>query len=364
MNYLIKTNTNTPAYMQLYHYFVHDIVTGTYPEGTKLPSKRIVAADTGVSVITVQHAFDLLCEEGYVEARQRSGYFVLYNEKDFQTMLDISMEDYREKTASAHKVGEFPYSVMAKTMRRVILDYGEQLLIKSPNFGLQELRQEISRYLERSRGIQVKPSQIIIGSGSEYLYGLIAQLLGTEKTFALENPSYDKIRQVYETLGVKCDMLLLTKDGILSSELEKTKASVLHVTPFNSYPSGVTITISKKKEYLRWAMNRNCVIVEDNYESELTISSKPDNPIFNMSDGVRVIYLNSFSKTIAPSMRIGYMVLPQELIDSFQKKLGFYSCTVPVFEQLLLCELIRTGDLERHINRVRRKKRKLMKEKP
>ena len=163
---------------------------------------------------------------------------------------------------------------------------------------------------------------------------------------------------MYEANGVICDMLELGQDGIKSRELEKTDATVLHITPFHSFPSGVTASVSKRHEYLRWAESRGGYIIEDNYDSELTVSKKNEDTVFALSDKGTVIYLNTFSHTIAPSMRIGYMVLPEQMVENFQEKLGFYSCSVPVFEQYVLAELINSGDFERHINRVRRARRK------
>jgi len=153
-------------------------------------------------------------------------------------------------------------------------------------------------------------------------------------------------------------MLKMGQNGIRTSELERTDASILHVTPFNSFPSGITASVSKRYEYLRWAEKRSGYIIEDNYASELTVSKKNEDTVFSLAKNENVIYLNTFSETIAPSMRIGYMVLPEHLVQNFEDKLGFYSCTVPVFEQLVLAELINNGDFERHINRVRRAKRK------
>ena len=162
---------------------------------------------------------------------------------------------------------------------------------------------------------------------------------------------------MYEALGVTCDMLTMTEEGLASDDLARTKARILHVTPFNSYPSGVTASISKKLEYIRWAKQRDGVLIEDNYDSELTVSRKAEEPLFSMAQDAAVIYLNSFSRTIAPSMRIGYMILPESMVSEFNDKLGFYSCTVPIFDQYVIAELIKSGDFERHINRVRRKKR-------
>ena len=357
MNYSITKDSGVQAYIQLYNHFVQDIVAGVYPYGSRLPSKRIIAAETGISLVTVEHTMNLLNDEGYIEARQRSGYYVIYREADFQVSPEIRQKELPKAHLSMHHVGEFPFSVLARTMRRVLLDYGEEILVKSPNRGCQELRTAICSYLGRSRGIQVQPRQIIIGSGAEYLYGMVAQFFGVGCIFGIEDPSYEKIRRVYESMGIVCDPLTLSADGIPSAELARTEARVLHVTPFHSYPSGITIGISQKREYLYWAAQRDAVIVEDNYDSELTVSSKPEDSLFSLAKGVNVIYMNTFSKTIAPSVRIGYMVLPEKLVDAFEEKLGFYSCPVPLFEQYVLAELLKSGDYERHINRVRRKRR-------
>ena len=364
MKYSINEKNSKPAYIQLYEQLRRDITTGVLAYGSKLPSKRILAEETGVSVITVQHSYAILCDEGYVESRQRSGYYVIYKESDFISAPDIvsitmTPTIITEQIPSKQSVKtDFPFSVLAKTMRRVLLDYSDNVLIKSPNQGCLELRLAISAYLARSNGMQVRPEQIIIGAGSEYLYSLILQLLGKDQIFALEDPSYAKIRQVYQANGIACDMLKMGTYGIKTAELTRTEASVLHVTPFNSYPSGVTASVSKRHEYLRWAERRSGYIIEDNYASELTISMKHEDTVFSMSKHGSVIYLNTFSETIAPSIRVGYMVLPEKLLADFEAKLGFYSCTVPVFEQYVLAELLSSGDFERHVNRVRRRRRK------
>ena len=358
MNYPIDRETTVTAYIQLYRHLVRDIVAGVYPPGQKLPSKRVMAAETGVSVITVEHALDLLEEEGYAEARERSGCFVTYRQAGDVRVPGSAGPAVTAAEPAAHMAGEFPFSVLARTMRKVLLDYGDRILVKSPNRGCAELREEISRYLIRSRGIEVSADRIVVGSGAEYLYGLIAQLFGKDRSFALEDPSYSKIRKVYEAFGVPCELLRLGPEGIPTGELERSKAGLLHVTPFNSYPSGATAGASKKHEYIRWAERRDAVLVEDNYDSELAVNQKPEDSLFAMDRGRRTVYINTFSKTIAPSMRVGYMLLPESLTEQYERTLGFYSCTVPLFEQYVLAELLRGGDFERHINRVRRQKRK------
>jgi len=279
--------------------------------------------------------------------------------------VPISENEIHDISSNHHPyhTSEFPFSVLAKTMRNVIAKYGENILIKSPNAGCSELRKAISHYLARGKGMHVSHNQIVIGSGAEYLYGLIVQFLGRDKIYALENPSYEKIHSVYRANGAKCDLLKLGKDGILTAQLAKTKASVLHITPFRSFPSGITASASKRNEYIRWATDRNGVIIEDDFNSEFTVSTKNEDTVFSLEPTRSVIYVNTFTKTIAPSMRIGYMVLPQTLVKPFFEKMGFYSCTVPVFEQYVLAEFICSGDFERHINRTRRKLRQMLKDK-
>ncbi len=362
MKYSIDSNSKKKAYIQLYEQLRTDIINSVYKFGDKLPSKRILAGESLTSVITAEHAYSILCDEGYIESKERSGYYVAYKKDDFVPMPE---HEYPDITVghTHYEQNDFPFSVFAKTMRTVISKYSEEILIKSPSSGCYELRQAICKYLARGKGINITPKQIIIGSGSEYLYGLIVQFLGREKIYAIEDPSYEKILSVYKANNAKCDLLKLGKDGILTSQLNKTKASVLHITPFRSFPSGITASASKRNEYIKWATDRNGVIIEDDFNSEFTVSSKNEDTVFSLEPTHSVIYVNTFTKTIAPSMRIGYMVLPEELIDSFIEKLGFYSCTVPTFDQYVLAELINNGDFERHINRTRRKLRQMLKDK-
>lgn len=360
MKYIIDITENVPAYLQLYLQVRDDIVKDIYPYNSKLPSKRTIAEEVGVSTVTIEHAYALLCDEGYIESRERSGYFVIFRANDgFAASVNKGSRymhsPYHDEDSNSLK---FPFSVLTKTMRRVMSDLGEGILEKSPNSGCLELREEIRRYLARSRGIYAEPEQIIIGSGSEYLYGLIVELLGRNQKYAIESPSYKKIEQVYQACDVTYDVLPLGNDGIESSDLWKSNADILHVSPYRSFPSGVSASASKKHEYIHWANKNNRYIVEDDFESEFSVSKKPEETIFSNSPKDNVIYMNTFSKTISPALRVGYMVLPKHLVAYFEEKLGFYSCTVPTYIQFVLAELISNGDFERHINRVRRHKRK------
>ena len=353
MNYTIEKHSGESAYLQLYKQLREDIVAGVLPTGTKLPSKRLLAGELGLSVITVEHALALLVDEGYAEARPRSGYYAAFGDSVGSAPRLAALADMSAATAAPE---DFPFSTWARTMRGVLTDYDRRILVKAPNCGCLELRQAIADYLGRSRGITVSPEQIVIGSGAEYLYGLVVQLLGRERGFALEDPSYEKIRRVYEANGARCELLRLGEDGILSRELQGCAAGALHVTPFHSYPSGVTATAAKRHEYAAWAEERGSVIVEDDYDSEFASVTKQIDTIYSLAPE-RVIYLNTFSKILAPAMRTGFMVLPEGLLAEYRQRLDFYSCTVPVFDQYVLAEFIRQGHMERYINRRRRKLR-------
>ena len=377
--YSINPELRQPAYLQLYNQIREDITNGICPFQSKLPSKRYLASQTGTSVITVQHAYDLLADEGYIESRERSGYYVIYKENELFPVASAADEfSSADGTASEpvdaaelHEISDipirgpivtpeqeqFPFNTLARKARKVLSEYGESLLVRSPNSGTVLLREAIAQYLARSRRMNVAPDQIVIGSGSEYLYNLIVQILGRERTFALEDPSYEKIRLVYEASGVHCEMLPMDREGVRLGALRRSDASVLHVTPFNSYPSGITATASRRAGYIKWAASKDRYIIEDDFDSEFSMSTKAENTLFSLEPQRSVIYMNTFTRTISPAVRVGYMVLPSEQSAAMQEKISIYSCTVPVFTQHLLAELIRSGDFERHINRVRRRRR-------
>jgi len=369
-----------PEYLKIYEKLRDDIIRDSYPFGSRIPSKRVCADRFGVSVITVQHAYELLEDEGYITPRQRSGYFVSYDENQMfgerPGKQAVSADLAKERTdipkgqknapegmleasmGHSDAAEAFPFSVYAKAVRKVLSDEGPAVLQKSPGKGNLKLRQAICGYLARSRNINADPRQLVIGSGAEYLYGLIIDMIGRYRSYGIENPSYGKIHQVYRLNGAQTELLTLGPDGISRRELENSSAGVLHITPYRSYPSGITASAAKKREYLRFAKKRGAWIVEDDFESEFAPSSKPVETLFEIDGGTRVIYVNSFTMTVSPGIRVAYMVLPQLLLPVFEERLGFCSCTVPTLEQLVLAELIGNGDFERHINRVRRHSKK------
>ena len=343
-------------YIRLYEEIRDSIVSGAYAYGSKIPAKRVMAEEKGLSVITVEHAYNLLQEEGYIEASQRSGYYVVYRDSD---LIHVEKTVFDDNAGGLHAEADvFPVSVYSKTVRKILSEQGENILIRTEGRGNIEIRTAIASYLNRSRGMKVSPDQVVIGSGSDYLYSLIVQLLGRECIYGIEDPCYENIEMMYAANDVRIEHLKLGNNGIRTRELNASKADVLHVTPYHSYPSGNSTDISKRMEYIRWAKERNAMIVEDDYESEFSPTLKAQRTLFSLEPDSHVIYLNTFTRTIAPSIRVGYMILPASKADSFLSRTGFRSCTVSALSQYVIAELLNSGSFERHINRIRRRMRK------
>ena len=350
-------------YEEIYEKLRDDITDKTLKYGQKIPSKRVCAEMFSASVITVEHAYELLESEGYIEPKARSGYYVCYIESsvireseraDFAR--DFTFDPVKPKASREY----FPFTVFASAARSVLNNFGEQIYEKSDVGGLPLLKKAIVDYLKTSRNVTAKERNVIIGAGAEYLYGIIAELFGSDKTFAVETPSYGIIEKIYLQSGAKVEKLRLGKDGILSEELNNSRADVLHVTPYRSFPTGVTASASKRAEYLLWAKKNGSIVVEDDYESEFSLSANLTETLFKNTSDDNVIYVNSFSKTIFPSLRTAYMILPDRLAEKYYEKFEGYSCPVPSFEQLIVAEILGGGAFARHINRVRRNRRKAL----
>jgi len=344
-------------YLSLYKHIKNKILSGDYQAGEKLPSKRVMADKFGCSVITVETAYDMLSDEGYIATKERSGYFVCYINALYpeSNRLDHIEFDYLEERSSETDTPEFEYSLWFKTIRKVISERGNELFLKAPNMGCAVLRNAIADYLYRYRGMVAQPRQIIIGSGAEQLYETVVKLLGRELTYGIEDPSYSRIEAVYASTGANIQKLKMGSDGIEGTLLQESNIDVLHVTPFRSYPTDITIPITKRHEYLRWAKMHH-YIIEDDYNSEFFIPGQPVETLYSLDTNESVIYINTFSKSLSPSMRMGYMILPEHLLPIYEEKLGEFSCTVPVLDQYVLAEYIASGNFERHLNRERRKK--------
>lgn len=349
-------------YIDLYKTLRKDIIEGRYRFQEKMPSKRLLASSMGLSILTVEHSYALLLEEGYIEGRERSGYYVSYRDGLLFPVEEQEEELLLRTPFQSEDKEEMSYSVIAKTVRKVLSKYGEEIVSPSESRGKYFLRKALKDYLRRARGIFVEEEQILIGAGAEQLYALLVQILGREGSFAVEFPSYEKMQKIYRANGIRLEFLEMGKNGIHSSALQTARSKVLHVTPFHSFPTGVTATASKRKEYLDYAKRNQAFIIEDDYDSEFSALGKPEDSLFSMDERDSVYYLNSFSKTIGPAFRMAYLLLPAKRMEEDFKKISFYSCSVPVLEQCILTELLQSGEFERHINRIKRRRRNRVEE--
>ena len=356
VTYELKKSPGVPLYEALYRCIRGDILSGKLKPGEKLPSKRALAQNLEVSKITVETAYNQLLSEGYLRSEEKVGYFVEAVERPAarETKTEAPPGTPRQSwllDLTANGTEQFPFSVWMKLQREVMLDYGQTLLRPLPNRGVPELRQAIAGHLADFRGMRVEPENILIGAGTDFLYNLLMQLLGREKIYAVEEPGYGKIRKIYAAGGVKSVSAPMDALGVIPEALQT--ADVLHFSPSHHFPTGLVTPVSRRMELLAWAGDSRWII-EDDYDSEFRFDAHPMPAMQALDRAGRVIYMNTFSKSLAPSIRISYMVLPTDLMAAFQSRLGFYSCTVPSFEQYTLARFLSRGYFEKHINRMRK----------
>ena len=351
-------------YEYLYKCIKNDILLGNIRPGEKLPSKRTFAKNLGISVITVENAYAQLVAEGYLYSMPKRGFYAADLE------IEDSMRDAVPKEILQVANGEtsyfadfssnqtdseiFPFTIWTRTVRAVLNDNRIQLMINSPCAGILKLRSAIAKYLREFRGMQVLPEQIIVGAGTEYLHNLLIQLLGNDLVYGVEDPGYHKIARIYESMKVRYEPVPLDQDGVSVQELEKRSVDIIHTSPSHHFPTGTVMPVSRRYELLGWAAKSDHhYIIEDDYDSELRLGGKPFPTLQSIDVSDKVIYMNTFTKTLASTVRISYMILPRELFQQYYKKLSFYSCTVSNFEQYTLAKFIEEGYFEKHINRLR-----------
>lgn len=434
-------------YEHLYKCIKNDIKKGVLEKNEKLPSKRSLAKNLGISVITVENAYAQLIAEGYVYSIAKKGYYVsdirsgyiwesgvrgnqrgknisgvadrtsdiwetesfknLYAEKSHEKNSDVVYagvigEDSKNDSSSLLKntsikngveqinlvkermcdrIDEefavsdvqtegkyiadftknrmisdmFPFTIWTKLIRQVLSEQQNALMTNPPSGGAMELRRAIAKHLKEFRGMIVAPEQIIVGAGTEYLYGLIIQLLGMDKKYGVEDPGYDKISKIYRCHGVEQDYIGMDEYGVIPSQISEKNIDILHITPSHHFPTGIVMPISRRYELLGWAnQDEERYIIEDDYDSELRLNGQPIPALQSIDVSEKVIYINTFTKTLSSTVRISYMVLPEKLLEKFYKTLFFYSCTVSNFEQYTLAKFIDEGCFEKHINRMRK----------
>ena len=351
-------------YEELYESIRDDILSGKMREGEKLPSKRSLAESRRVSIIPVDNAYSQLIAEGYVRSAQRSGYFVQYSGEalPLPSLSGTSEEDFsdgKNEEISGSSQGTFPFSVWTRLMRSVILEKNTALLRPVTSGGAMELRRAISGYLHRTRGFRQPPERIIIGAGTEYLYYMLIQLLGRDKCYGIEDPGFEKLAKIYALNGVEFEYIPLDKYGMSARELAEKRVDIAHISPAHHFPTGTVMPITRRREIMSCAERRDGYIIEDDYDSEFHRGGRPVPSMFALDGSGRVIYVNTFSRTIAPSVRISYMCLPEGLYGLWRERLGFYACPVPAFEQYTLARFIADGYFERHINRSKKRYKRI-----
>ena len=355
LTYELEKAPGLPLYEDLYRKIRQDIQSGTLKPGEKLPSKRALARNLEVGKTTVEAAYAQLLSEGYIRSREKVGFFVESVQRPAAAPPPAAEAAPPQRKPlldlTANGTGHFPFSVWIRLQREVILDYGKDLLLPMSNQGVLPLRQAIASHLAQFRGMAVDPDNILIGAGTDFLYNLLIQLLGQDRTYAVEDPGYEKIRRIYAAGGVHCVCVPMDERGVRPDCL--ADAQVLHISPSHHFPTGLIMPVSRRRELLDWAAEGQRWIIEDDYDSEFRFRGLPRPAMYSM-DPDRVIYINTFSKTLAPSIRISYMVLPEELMRRFRETLGFYGCTVPSFEQYTLAYFLSRGHFEKHINRMRK----------
>ena len=359
------TTLSVPVYKRIYELIKRDVEAGELTANSKLPSKRAFAKNLGVSVITVENAYGQLVGEGYVYSRPKRGYFVSEMEAPKKTRLfsktpissifpqEAPSADF-DFSSNQAEPEHFPFSIWSKLMRETMAFRKHDLLTVPHRFGVDELREAIANHLASFRGMRVDPQQIVVGAGAEYLYGLLIKLLGVDLVYCIENPGYLKIKQIYESAGATCRSAEMDLHGIIVDELKRMNVQVVHISPTHHFPTGITTPVSRRYELLAWANEQDDrFIIEDDYDSEFRLNGRPIPSLQSIDVNEKVVYLNTFSKSLTSTIRISYMALPVRLAKRFYQKLSFYSNAVSTFEQYTLAAFIRRGFFEKHINRMR-----------
>ncbi|MFJ5772537.1 PLP-dependent aminotransferase family protein [Psychrobacillus sp. NPDC093180] len=366
----LETDSIIPLYEQLYTEIKQAIINGTIEEGVKLPSKRKLAEYLSVSQTTVEFAYSQLVAEGFISSEPRRGFYVqnlaelaLIEQRTSFIVQDEGSRDSYSIDFSPGKIDtdSFPFSIWRKCSKEVISESNKDLLLLGHPQGDYTLRQQICTYLYQSRGVRCTPEQIILGSGTEQLMPLIIRLLGEKAVFGIENPGYPLTHHLLLDDREKTVPISVDTDGVIVSQLEHSNANVMYVTPSHQFPTGAVLSATRRTQLLSWAYQaENRYIIEDDYDSEFRYTGRPIPSLQGIDQNERVIYLSTFSKSLMPSLRIAYAVLPKQLIVKYKQKYSYYAATVPRMDQQILSKFMESGYFAKHLNKMRKiYKRKL-----
>lgn len=360
----LDPQSKKPLYEQIYSHIRQEIRSGGLKTAERLPSTRVLAEHLKVSRSTTQMAYEQLLAEGYIEAAPYRGYFVSKLDELVEAGPGTNGALLSGETApSAYQVDfsprgidldSFPYNTWRKLSRNTLVDDNKQMFHSGNPQGEPGLREAIRGYLHSARGVNCSAEQIIVGAGSEYLLMLLSQILGTGLRIAMENPTYKQAYRVFHSLGYQVCPVEMDGYGMEPELLSLSGADVAYVMPSHQFPTGIVMPVGRRQELLRWAVERDeRYLIEDDYDSEFRYKGKPIPALQGMDQMGRVIYLGTFSKCIAPAIRVSYLVLPPGLLQRYRKKAGFYASTVSRIDQNILYQFLEQGHFERHLNRMR-----------
>ena len=359
----LDTRSRIPLYEQIYDYIKTDIQSGRIPYGEKLPSTRFLSKHLEVSRSTVELAYEQLLSEGYIESVPYKGFFVAQIDELYHLKKDKPQPQKERKEARRYRydftpngvdLKSFPYNVWRKLSKDILMDDRTEVFRSGDSQGEDGFRSAICSYLYQARGVDCTPDQIIVGAGSDYILMLLGMILGMDHTIAFEDPTYKQAYRMAGGMSYNCIPVSMDKNGMKVTELEKSGADIAYVTPSHQYPTGVIMPIRRRMELLKWACEaQGRYIVEDDYDSEFRYKGKPIPALKGYDASDKVIYLGTFSKSIAPAIRLSYMVLPKPLLEAYEQKARFVNSTVSKVDQLIVQKFIEEGYYERHLNKTR-----------
>lgn len=364
----LDSSSSVPMYEQIYEYIKNEIKSGQLPPKSKLPSTRSLAIHMQVSRNTIDMAYSQLLSEGYIESIPKSGYYVsMVSDLTHIAIKETTITPVRTKREPAFRydfspyaidINSFPYNIWRKLSNNFMNDNNNDIFLLGNNQGDEGLRAAISRYLHESRSVNCSSAQIIVGAGADYLLQLLAQILkysSISGSIAMENPTYMQAYKIFKTMHYKVNPIPLDSSGISMEHLSKTDSNIAYVTPSHQYPLGIVMPIKRRLELLQWANSSPArYIIEDDHDSEFRYKGKPIPSLQGIDSSSKVIYLGTFSRAIAPAIRIGYMVLPENLLDLYKRNFNFYSSTVSRVDQNIMKRFIEGGYFERHLNKTRK----------
>lgn len=368
MTIRLRTDSDKCLYQQIYEHIRQEIREGKLLAGERLPSTRSLAEYLQVARSTVDYAYDQLLSEGYIEAKPYKGYFVCRLEGIFtmeqqemtepEVVRPDSQEDGTQVQVDFSPYGidmtGFPFGVWKRITKNILNDSNSELFAQGEPQGDYDLRMTISRYLHSSRGVNCRPEQIIVGAGNDYLLLLLEKILGRHVGIAMENPTYKRAYRIFQSFAYRIYTVDMDDKGMRTDRLSGLPVRAAYVMPSHQYPTGAVMTIGRRAELLRWAEKEpDRYLIEDDYDSEFRYRGKPIPSLQSSDKRGKVIYIGTFSKAIAPAIRVSYMVLPESLLEVYRRDCSFYSCTVSRIDQRILNEFIRDGYFERHLNKMR-----------